>query len=241
MAKWNFPVFGHGADYTPDQWRHIPGTLEADIRLMQLSRCNIMSVGIFSWAALEPEEGKYDFDWLQEGLDKLHAGGISVLLATPSGARPGWLSAKYPEVLRVRPDGGRNLHGERHNHCYTSPVYREFVRKMNTALAERFANHPAVAGWHISNEYGGECHCELCQQAFREWLQKKYGTIEALNKAWNTSFWAHVYTDWDQIESPAPHGEQTLCALRLDWKRFVSHLTIAYMKWERDCVREIVP
>ena len=232
MAKWNFPVFGHGADYNPDQWRHIPGTLEADIRLMQLSRCNIMSVGIFSWAALEPEEGRYDFDWLQEVLDKLHAGGISVLLATPSGARPGWMSAKYPEVLRVRPDGGRNLHGERHNHCYTSPVYREFVRKMNTALAERFADHPAVVGWHISNEYGGECHCELCQAEFRNYLKAKYGTLEALNQAWWTGFWAKTYTDWSQLHSPTPIGETCIHGLTLDWKRFVTHQTVDFMEAE---------
>ena len=125
MPELKLPFFGHGGDYNPDQWRHIPGTLDEDIRLMKLAGCNLMSVGIFSWAALEPEEGKYDFDWLQEVLDKLHANGISVFLATPSGARPAWMSMKYPEVLRVREDGQRNFHGNRHNHCYTSPVYAD--------------------------------------------------------------------------------------------------------------------
>ena len=241
MAKWNFPVFGHGADYNPDQWRHVPGTLEEDIRLMQKSHCNIMSVGIFSWAALEPEEGQYDFDWLAEVLDKLHAGGISVLLATPSGARPGWMSAKYPEVLRVRPDGGRNLHGARHNHCYTSPVYRDFVRRMNTALAERFGKHPAVAGWHISNEYGGECHCELCQAEFRKFLRQKYGTLEALNQAWWTGFWAKHYTDWAQLHSPTPIGEECIHGLSLDWNRFVTHQTVDFMAAEIEPLRRLTP
>jgi len=151
------------------------------------------------------------------------------------------MAQKYPEVLRVGPNRQRNLFGERNNHCYTSPVYREKTRIINQALARRFGHHPAVILWHINNEYGGECHCEHCQQAFRDWLRARYGSLEALNKAWNTSFWAHILTDWDQIESPAPHGEQTLCGLKLDWRRFVSHQTIDYMKWERDCVRGILP
>ena len=146
MAEWTFPVFGHGGDYNPDQWLHIPGTLEEDIRLMKLSHVNLVSVGIFSWAALEPEEGKYDFDWLEHVLDTLHENGISALLATPSGARPVWMAQKYPEVLRVSANRVRNLQGGRHNHCYTTPVYREFVRRMNVALAEKFGHHPAVVG-----------------------------------------------------------------------------------------------
>ena len=235
------PVLGHGADYNPDQWLDRPDILEQDIDFMKKARVNIVSLGIFAWAALEPEEGRFNFDWMAEIIDRLYAAGVYVNLATPTGARPAWMAKKYPEVLRVGPGRQRNLFGERHNHCYTSPVYREKTRIINQELARRFGRHPAVVLWHLSNEYGGECHCELCQAAFRDWLRARYGSLDALNKAWNTSFWAHVYTDWDQIESPAPHGEQTLCALRLDWKRFVSHQTIDYMKWERDCVREIVP
>lgn len=241
MPEWKFPVFGHGGDYNPDQWRHVPGTLEEDVRLMKLSHCNIMSVGIFSWAALEPEEGVYDFDWLQNVLDTLYANGISVLLATPSGARPAWMSQKYPEVLRVRPDGGRNLHGARHNHCFTSPVYRGFVKKMNAALAERFGHHPAVVGWHISNEYGGECHCELCQQAFRDFLKNRYGTLEKLNQAWWTGFWAKTITSWDQLHSPTPIGEMEVHGLSLDWMRFVTHQTVDFMNAEVAPLREITP
>ena len=149
--------------------------------------------------------------------------------------------AKYPEVRRVNADRKRQLFGERHNHCYTSPIYREKVKQMNQQLARRFGSHPGVIMWHLSNEYGGECHCELCQQAFREWLQKKYGTIEALNKAWNTKFWSHDYPDFSYVESPAPHGENSVHGLKLDWKRFVSHQTIDFMKWERDCIREVSP
>ena len=235
------PVLGHGADYNPDHWLDRPDILEQDIDFMKKARVNIVSLGIFAWAALEPEEGRFNFDWMAEIIDRLYAAGVRVNLATPTGARPAWMAKKYPEVLRVGPGRQRNLFGERHNHCYTSPVFREKTRIINQELARRFGRHPAVVLWHLSNEYGGECHCELCQAAFRDWLRARYGSLDALNKAWNTSFWAHIYTDWDQIESPAPHGEQTQCALRLDWKRFVSHQTIDYMKWERDCIREIVP
>ena len=204
---------------------------------MKLAHCNLMSVGIFSWAALEPREGEYDFDWLERVLDTLYANGIHVFLATPSGARPAWMSQKYPEVLRVSDQGIRNLHGERHNHCFTSPVYRAFVHKINAALAERFGKHPAVVGWHVSNEYSGECHCELCQEAFRRWLMKKYGTLNALNQAYWTGFWAKTYTDWSQLHSPSARGEGSIHGLYLDWMRFVTDQTIDFMRHEVEAVR----
>lgn len=241
MAAWNFPVFGHGGDYNPDQWRHIEGTFEEDIRLMKLSHCNIMSVGIFSWASLEPEEGRYDFGWLDEVIEKLYQNGIYTLLATPTGARPTWMSLRYEEVLRVQKDGQRNLHGERHNHCYTSPVYRAFTEKMNTALAERYGKHPGVVGWHISNEYGGECYCPLCVSEFRVWLKAKYGSIEALNQAWWTGFWAKTFNSFDQITAPFEHGESSVHGLSLDWKRFVTARTVDFMTHEIAPLRRITP
>ncbi|WP_020620761.1 beta-galactosidase [Paenibacillus daejeonensis] len=231
------PVLMHGADYNPDQWLHDPAVLEEDIRLMKLAGCNVMAIGIFSWAALEPAEGEFRFEWLDHVLERFCNNGIYAWLATPSGARPAWLSDSYPEVLRVAPNRVRNLYGGRHNHCFTSPAYREKVAIMNRKLAERYGAHPAVVGWHISNEYGGECHCELCQDAFRNWLKREYRTLDALNLAWWTSFWSHTYTDWQQIESPAPHGERMVHGLNLDWRRFVTEQTVAFCKHEIDAVK----
>ncbi|KAF6584442.1 beta-galactosidase [Paenibacillus sp. EKM211P] len=222
----------HGADYNPEQWQQYPEVLAEDIRLMKLAKCNVMSVGIFSWVSLEPEEGVFTFEWLDRILDSFAENGIYAFLATPSGARPAWMSQKYPEVLRVGVNRVRNLHGFRHNHCYTSPVYREKVRIMNTKLAERYANHPAVIGWHISNEFGGDCHCDYCQEAFRTWVQDKYGTLDQLNHSWWTTFWSHTVTDWSQVESPAPHGETQVHAMNLDWRRFVTEQTADFIKHE---------
>ncbi|RUT40334.1 beta-galactosidase [Paenibacillus anaericanus] len=226
------PVFMHGADYNPDQWLHDPKIFEEDVRMMRLAKCNVMSVGIFAWSALEPEEGRFEFGWLDHVLDTFAENGIYAWLATPTGARPTWMSQKYPEVLRVESNRVRNLHGVRHNHCFTSPVYREKTAIMNQKLAERYSNHPAVLGWHISNELSGECHCDYCQNAFRDWVKAKYKTLDALNLAWWASFWSHTYTDWSQVESPAPHGETAVHGQNLDWRRFVSDQTLDFYKQE---------
>lgn len=228
----------HGGDYNPEQWLSHPEILEQDIAYFKKAHINEVSMGIFSWAMLEPEEGKYSFGWMEEIIEKLYENEISVILATPSGARPKWLADKYPEVLRVDESRHRNLYGLRHNHCYTSPVYREKTRLMNMELARRFGNHPGVIAWHISNEYGGECHCELCQEEFRKWLKEKYITIENLNRAWATTFWSHIYNDFSQIESPSSRGESTLHGLNLDWKRFVTDRTVDFAKHEIQAIRD---
>ncbi|MEG1687762.1 MAG: beta-galactosidase, partial [Angelakisella sp.] len=162
----------HGGDYNPDQWLSFEGIVGEDVRLMKLSHCNVMAVNIFGWVACEPREGEFTFGWLDEIMDTLYQNGVYTILATPSGARPAWLSQKYPEVLRVNEFGVRNYHGSRHNHCYTSPVYREKVRIMNTQLALRYREHPGLLAWHISNEYGGNCYCPLCQEEFRSFLKR---------------------------------------------------------------------
>ncbi|MBX7358394.1 beta-galactosidase [Clostridium chauvoei] len=232
----------HGADYNPEQWIDVPGIWGEDVRLMKLSHSNVVAVGIFSWTMLEPEEGKFNFEWLDEVMDLMHKNGNYVILATPSGAKPIWMAHKYPETLRVAPNRVRNLYGERHNHCYTSPIYREKIAIIDRMLAERYKDHPALIMWHISNEFEGQCSCPLCEQAFREFLKEKYdNSLEKLNEAWWTKFWSHTYGSWDEIEAPAPHGEPALHGLNLDWMRFVTHQTLDYYKHERSILKEITP
>ena len=238
----SYPHFLHGADYNPEQWLHDKSVWDADMALMKQANCNEMNIGIFSWAKLEPREGEYDFSFLDEIIEKISANGGKVILATPSGARPRWLAEKYPEVLRVGYDGVRDHFRARHNHCYTSPVYREKVQQINRKLAERYGNHPAVVAWHISNEYGGECRCPLCQDAFRDFLRKKYNNdIQQLNLAWWTTFWSKTYDSFDQIEAPGQYTETGIHGLNLDWRRFVTHQTKDFIQAECVPIRELSP
>jgi len=227
-ARFRPNAFIHGADYNPEQWRHVPGIWDADMALIKKAKLNGVTLGIFAWAELEPEEGVYHFEWMDEIMDRLHANGQRVILATPSGAKPNWMAANYPEICRVSEDGRREHQGHRHNHCVTSPVYRGKVHQLNTLLAQRYGQHPALLAWHVSNEYGGYCYCDLCKAAFRDWLKAKYVTLEALNNAWWSRFWSHTYTDWSQIDwlDDSIHG------LRLDWKRFMTHQVASFIRNE---------
>lgn len=236
-----FQGFGkllYGGDYNPEQWLDHPEILEKDIELMKEAHINVVSLGIFSWASIEPEEGRYNFGWMEERIQTLYENGISVFLATPSGSKPKWMAEKYPEIRRVDPQGRRELYGGRHNHCYTSPVYRREVRRINMELARRFGDHPGVIAWHISNEYGGDCRCPLCQEEFRRWLKERYGTIQELNRRWNTTFWSHNYQNFDQVEPPSPRGEVCIHGLNLDWKRFVTDRTVDFARHEIQALRD---
>lgn len=228
----------YGGDYYPEQWLDRPDILEKDLEYMKKAGINTVTLGVFSWSFLEPEEGRYRLEWLKERVDKLYENGISTIMGTPSGARPKWLADRYPEVLRVDETRRRRFFGGRHNHCYTSPVYREKVRRIDGELAKQFGTHPGVVMWHISNEFGGECHCPLCQAAFRRWLEKKYGSIETLNRSWCTAFWSHIYQSFDQVESPSSIGESMVHGLNLDWKRFVTGQTADFALWEAASLRE---
>ncbi|MBN2712334.1 MAG: beta-galactosidase [Planctomycetes bacterium] len=235
----SFPVMLHGGDYNPDQWLETPEILQEDMRLMQLAHCNAMSVGIFSWAALEPREGEFHFEWLDDVRDRLVKAGGRAVLATPSGAKPAWMAAKYPEIRRMREDGVRMPQHTRHNHCRTSPIYRQKVTEMNTRLAERYKDHPALLVWHISNEYnGGDCFCPLCWGAFIDWLKGRYNNdLDALNHAWWTGFWAHRFMCWEEITAldGSVHG------MIIDWKRFKSDQTLDFMKVEIAPLKRITP
>lgn len=231
----------HGGDYNPDQWLDRPDILEEDIRLMKLAKVNVVTLGVFSWSSLEPKEGVYTFEWLDEIMNNLYENGIYTILSTPSGGKPPWMIKKYPDIMRTGKNRVRNLYGERENQCNSNPIFRSKLKEINSKLAERYAHHPGLIMWHISNEMYGQCHCESCQKEFREWLKQKYKSIEQLNKQYWSSFWSHKYTDWEEIESPAPHGETAVHALAVDYHRFYSDLSIDFLKAEIDVVKSYNP
>jgi beta-galactosidase len=232
-----FPHLLHGGDWNPDQWLHEPGVIEQDFALMDKAGCNTFSIGIFAWATLEPEEGRFELGWLDDVMNGLAKRGFFAFLATPSGAKPRWMSEKYEEVRRIDTQGRRQLHGSRHNHCFSSPVYREKVRTINTKLAERYKGHPALAGWHISNEYSGACYCDYCLRAFRAWLKTRYSSLDELNRAYWAAFWAQRFQSWDQVDP----RDSPMDGLNLDWDRFVTHQTVDFMKHEIAPLRAITP
>lgn len=236
MRLQNFSAILHGCDYNPEQWLNSPNILQQDISYMKEAHITCVSLGIFSWAFLEPEENLYDFEWLGTIVDRLYAAGISTFLATPTAAKPRWLAEKYEETRRMDATGVRIPVGGRHNHCYTSPIYRRKSRVIITKLADFFQGHPGVVLWHVNNEVQGECFCPLCQEAFRGWLRERYATLDALNNAWCTAFWSNTYSDWSQIHAPqnadAPHG------LQMDWKRFVTHQTADFLNMEIRAIRD---
>ncbi len=234
--------FLYGGDYNPDQWLNRSDILEEDIRFMKEAHVNCVSVGIFAWSSLEPEDGVYHMEWLQEIIDHLYENGIYTVLATPSGAYPAWMAQKYEEILQVHSDGQRRHFGGRHNFCPSSPMMRRKTQEIDWKLSEKFGRHPGVILWHISNEYGNNgrdsaCHCALCQEEFRKWLQQKYHTLDQLNHAWWSSFWSHTYTDWSQIHSPSDYGEKYVHGLNLDWKRFVNDQILDFCREEIRAVR----
>jgi beta-galactosidase len=241
-----FPAILFGADYNPEQWTAAMGYAEEavwrdDMRLMRLAGVNTATVAVFSWAELEPADGQFMFAWLDRLLDLLHANGIRACLATATAAQPAWLSHAYPDLLPVDSRGLRQLHGNRMNFCPTSPDFRRHARRITRALAERYARHPALLIWHVSNEYGPYCYCERCAAEFRAWLQARYGSLAALNAAWVTPFWGHTFTDWSQIKPPMQIGERSMQGLALDYNRFMSDMNLACYRNEADVLREITP
>ena len=237
-----FPFMLHGGDYNPDQWLHIPGTVDEDFRLFKMASINSASIGIFSWSELEPEEGVFNFSFLDDIMDRAAHAGMAIILATPSGAKPNWMAQKYPEIRRMHSPGNalepvREEQIGRHNHCPTSPIYREKCQIMNRKLAERYGQHPALAMWHVSNEYNAGCDCPLCREAFRGWLKRKYKTLDALNEAWWTGFWAHRVTDWSQIGPK----DGSLPAMVVDRHRFDSDQMLAFFEAEAAPLRKLTP
>jgi beta-galactosidase len=240
-TRWPTAGFGFGGDYNPEQWP--PEVWEEDMRLMADAGVNVVTLGVFSWGALEVADGVFEWTWLDRVIDLLHRNGIAVDLATPTAAPPMWLHAAHPEILPVNADLTRRQPGARLGWCANSATFRRYALRMTKALAERYAAHPAVVLWHVSNELGGgngRCHCDESLAAFRGWLRQRYGSLDNLNRAWGTAFWGLYLTDWDQV--PAPRGgEAHNPALTLDYDRFCSDSLLDHYQAERDVIREFDP
>jgi beta-galactosidase len=227
-----------GGDYNPEQW---PEEIWADdARLMAEAGVNLVSLGVFSWSRIQRDEDSWDFAWLDRVIDLLHAHGIGVNLATATASIPPWLLNRYPDVAAVAHDGVSYTQGARQHHALTSPDYLRLARALVMRLAERYAQHPAVQMWHVNNEFG--CHVpwdysDHATRAFRTWLRRRYGTVEALNAAWNTAFWSQLYADFDEIVAPrrTPAGPNP--AGVLDFRRFTSDAALEQYVMERDIIR----
>ncbi|GAA2887426.1 beta-galactosidase [Streptomyces mexicanus] len=236
------PGLVYGADYNPEQWPR--SVWEEDVRLMREAGVNLVSVGIFSWARLQRAEDTWDFGWLDEVMDLLHRGGIGVDLATATASPPPWLTTARPEILPVTASGATVWPGARQHWRPTSPVFREYALRLVRKLATRYADHPALVAWHVSNELG--CHnvydySDDAARAFRAWLRARYTTLDALNHAWGTAFWSQHYTDWDQILPPRLAASHPNPTQQLDFTRFSSDALKEYLRAERAVLREITP
>ena len=236
---WPTPgAIAYGGDYNPEQWpRHV---WEEDVALMRKAGVNLVSVGIFSWALLEPEEGRYDFAWLDDLLDLLHAGGIAVDLATPTVSPPAWFFAAYPHARVIDADGVVMGFGSRGMASHASSEYRAACTRIAGKLAERYANHPAVAMWHVHNEYGvpvGEDFSAQSVRAWQRWLRNRYESLEALNHALGTAFWGQHYARWEHVVAPARTPTVVNPAMKLDWARFTDDQLRDCFRAERDAIR----
>ncbi|AWB45475.1 beta-galactosidase [Paenibacillus sp. CAA11] len=244
MINERLPKIWYGGDYNPEQWDQ--EIWSEDERMFKLAGIDVATLNVFSWALNQPSEDTYDFAWLDEQMDRLHASGVKVCLATSTGAHPAWMARKYPDIRRVDSQGRKRAFGGRHNSCPNSPTYRKYSAQLAGKLAERYKDHPALLIWHVSNEYGGYCYCENCATQFREWLKERYGNLDALNKAWNTRFWGHTFYDWEEIVPASELSEEwggrtNFQGISLDYRRFMSESLLDCYKLEYDELKRHTP
>ena len=233
----------YGGDYNPEQW---PAEIwQEDMRLLTLAGIDTVTINVFGWASLQPSEDEYNFSTLDKIVETVSAAGMKICLATSTAAHPAWMARKHPDILRVNSDGTRRKFGGRHNSCPNSPAYRKYSVLLAQKLAGRYGKLGNLIAWHVSNEYGGFCYCENCEQAFRKWLEKKYLTIEALNTAWNTAFWGHTYYAWKDIVLPSQlseewNGDRTCCQIQsIDYRRFNSDSLLECFCAEAKALKEL--
>ncbi|WP_069170312.1 beta-galactosidase [Streptomyces griseus] len=228
-----------GGDYNPEQW---PEEVWADdVRLMKEAGVTSVTVGVFSWAMIEPRPGAREFGWLDRLMDLMHAHGVGVVLATPTASPPPWMGELYPETLPRAEDGTVVSYGSRQHFCPSSPVYRRHAAALTEDLAARYAGHPALTVWHINNEYCTHCWCDGTAAHFRRWLAARYTTVDALNEAWGTAFWSQRYDTWAQILPPRRAQYMRNPAQVLDFKRFTSDALMECYTAERDIVARHTP
>lgn len=241
-SSWRPERLWFGGDYNPEQWpREI---WNEDMQLMQRAGVTVATVAVFAWSKLEPREGEFEFGWLDELLDLLHNHGISVDLATATAAPPAWMAKNHPDTLPVNAQGVRLGTGSRQQYSPSSKTYARLAARLVTKLAERYGNHPAVISWHLNNELG--CHVAHSfdadsASAFRVWLESKYGSLEALNLAWNTEFWSQKYSDWQEINPPTLAPTFINPTELLDWDRFSSDALLGVYKAEAEILRKLTP
>lgn len=237
-------MFRFGVDYYPEHWPEQRWPLDA--QWMREAGFNTVRLAEFAWSKLEPQPGQFDFQWLDRAIEILEEQDIQVVLGTPTASPPPWVMSLYPDAFLVMADGRRMTYGNRREYCPSHPGYRERSRLIIEAMARHYADHPAVIGWQIDNEFGDRCHCDLCRRHFQIWLQQKYGALEALNRAWGTIFWSHVYTEWSQIPAPldtaAPrdHGSHNP-GLALDYFRFLSDVYVDFQREQVQILRQHCP
>jgi beta-galactosidase len=237
------PKIFFGVDYYPEAWDE--SRWETDVRMMREAGFNIVRMGEFAWARIEPVEGQQDFAWLDRIVEMLAKEGLQTLMGTPTSQPPPWLYQKYPDLLPVNSQGIRYGSGGRYVYCFNHPAMAEYTRKIVSAIAKRYGQNPAVVGWQLDNEFGHisrECYCrEYCEPAFHKWLEARYGTLDKLNSAWGTAFWSQIYSGWSQIPLPRLTEQQHNPALILDYRRFWSDTVVRYQKLQVDLLAEFAP
>lgn len=229
-----------GVDYYPEHWPEERWPVDA--RLMREAGISVVRLAEFAWAQLEPEPGRYDFAWLDRAIGIIAAEGMKVVLGTPTAAPPAWLVAMHPEILPVDEHDHPLRFGSRLHRCLNNPVMRERSRAITKAMAGHYGRRPEVAAWQTDNEFSGNrCYCPCCQRGFQAWLEKRYGSLDALNKAWGTAFWSQIYTAWDQIVIlPPACGEAGYNpSLRLDYLRFASDSAVEFQREQVEILRSL--
>ncbi len=232
--------FVFGADYYPEHWPK--SRWVKDVELMSELGFNAVRLAEFSWSKIEPREGEYNFEWLDEIINLLAKKGVRAIIGTPTASPPPWIIKKHPDVLRVDPDGRRSPEGTRRSYCPNNPNYIAYTKKIVRAMALHYKDNPNVIGWQIDNEFGIDfCYCNNCVKAFRKWLKNRYGTLEKLNNSGGFIFWSQEYGDWDEIFPPKPPLHMQNPTLCLDWHRFMNDSWIKYQQIQVDLIRKIAP